>query len=572
MALPNPLPDSPLKWDGWRSYDSSNPYERLCLEPDSEPSEEQIQENYRLLLVWWQKKLPLKNQPSNPMAQLLRTGMDEAPQKLAEASATLLDREARAELDASLRKRAREHAETELRKLLNFTLTSGTLDPDEEHNLQTAGFALGLTAEEIADLINRELESTGAQRVAEKAPPAAPPVGGSSAPAQGSPLSPRDEFMRLLRLSGIDEITDDQRDAFCNMGEALGLTGGEAEDAIDDYLDEQMLGGLAPSTAPLEPLPPGSSSAKPAVHAPLKLVPDTPTGSAGRPSPAASEPIPAPPTPPSVTTTIRRHTAVEHHSSSAARLAQERKAHANFTSSIGVPMLWVPSGSFLMGSDTPDATPLERPVTPTNISGFYMSRWPVTTAQYETFAPQHKTRRAPWADDRHPVIYVSALDAARFCEWLSAKEGRRYRLPTEAEWEYAAKGGGHRTFPWGESLPGAELANFADSNTPFPWAEREVNCGFAQTAPVGSFPRGASPFGVEDMAGNVSEWCLDGISTYSGRERSNPRGPLDGPKRVYRGGSWRSRMTSLRTSARSFNTPGYTANDIGFRIICEATA
>ena len=76
MTLPNPLPDSPLKWDGWRSYNSSNPYERLCLDAESNPSEEHIQENYRLLLVWWQKKLPLKNQPSNPMAQLLRSGMD----------------------------------------------------------------------------------------------------------------------------------------------------------------------------------------------------------------------------------------------------------------------------------------------------------------------------------------------------------------------------------------------------------------------------------------------------------------------------------------------------------------
>ena len=102
MALPNPLPDNPMRWDGWRKYNSPNVYERLCLDFSSNASDDVIEENCRQLLVWWQKKLPLKNQPSNPMAQLLRQGLDEAPGFLAEARTILLDPEQRKGIDAEL--------------------------------------------------------------------------------------------------------------------------------------------------------------------------------------------------------------------------------------------------------------------------------------------------------------------------------------------------------------------------------------------------------------------------------------------------------------------------------------
>src|SRR6187200_3344874 len=104
MALPNPIPDNPLRWDGWRNYNSSNYYERLCLDYATNVSSEVIEDNCRQLLVWWQKKLPLKNQPSNPIAQLLRLGLDEAPHLLAEARSSLLDKDARAKADVELRK------------------------------------------------------------------------------------------------------------------------------------------------------------------------------------------------------------------------------------------------------------------------------------------------------------------------------------------------------------------------------------------------------------------------------------------------------------------------------------
>ena len=103
MPLPNPLPDNPQRWDGWKSYNSTNLYERLGLSIDSNASVEQIEENTRILLVWWQKKLPLKNQPSNPLSQLLRTGLDEAPVYLAEARTILLDPVARRNHDQELR-------------------------------------------------------------------------------------------------------------------------------------------------------------------------------------------------------------------------------------------------------------------------------------------------------------------------------------------------------------------------------------------------------------------------------------------------------------------------------------
>ncbi len=102
MALPNPIPDNPTRWEGWRDYHSEDLYKRLCLSYESNPSPDQIEENCRQLLIWWQKKLPLKNQPSNPLSQMLRAGLDEAPANLAEARTKLLDPEARSQFDQIL--------------------------------------------------------------------------------------------------------------------------------------------------------------------------------------------------------------------------------------------------------------------------------------------------------------------------------------------------------------------------------------------------------------------------------------------------------------------------------------
>jgi formylglycine-generating enzyme required for sulfatase activity len=328
-------------------------------------------------------------------------------------------------------------------------------------------------------------------------------------------------------------MTDDQRDAMCNLGEGLGLTGGQAEDLIDEYVDE------------MEGIIPAPAGAKPAAPSPKPVAASSKP--AGAPSQAASVVI---------------------NTSPVAR-SQERLKHPNFSNTLECEMLLVTSGTFAMGSTNPAATPQEQPVTLVTVGCFYMARFPITNAQYEIFDPAHRNKRASWADERHPVIHVTSLEAEKFCLWLSQKEGRKYRLPAEVEWEYAARGTDDRSFPWGDELDAATYANFADVNTTFPWRDATIDDGFAETAPVGSFPRGSSPFGIEDLSGNVFEWCLDYYEAYRGKNIVNRRGPKHGTQRIYRGGSWRSKASSLRASARHFNSPNYSSNDIGFRIVCE---
>ena len=131
-SFPLPLPDDPRKWQGWSNYRSPNLYERLCLDPYANPSNELIEEHCRELMRWWQKKLPLKNQPSNPIAQLLRSGLDEPSRYLTEARLELLDPERRRAIDEELAAEVHEAAAAEFRKYLDFALASGVLSIEEE--------------------------------------------------------------------------------------------------------------------------------------------------------------------------------------------------------------------------------------------------------------------------------------------------------------------------------------------------------------------------------------------------------------------------------------------------------
>jgi len=535
MALPTPLPDSPTRWDGWKNYNSPNPYERLCLAFEGNPSDFQIEENCRQLLVWWQKKLPLKNQPSNPLTQLLRAGLDEAPRFLAEARMELLDMEGRARVDELLRAQMKEKASAEFVKFFSFAVTDGILAKADEANLYKLGQNSGLSMEELKAIVHEELAKTGAKRYVEPEPAPGAPQSAAGAPdVSFAHSSPAEQFKRMLKLTGLAEgdsdMTDDQRDALCNMGENLGLTGGEAEDFIDEYLEPAGGPPVKPPPAPpVRPPPKEEPSPKPQTVVEKKL-------------PAGQSPL---------------------------SRAQERNKYPNFRNGIDVEMLLVQSGSFFMGSTAHEAAPNEQPVSKIGLTCFYMSRFTVMNADYEKFDPRHTSKRAKGAGDNHPVTYVSSIEAMEFCRWLSLHERRKYRLPTEAEWEYAARGMDGRSYPWGEGLDRGDLANLADCNTTFAWRDPNIDDGYAETAPVGSYPRGASPFGLEDMAGNVWEWCLDFFEPYKGKERTNPRGPMNGVKRVYRGGSWKSRATSLRATARNFNMPAYSSNDVGFRIVCE---
>src|SRR5258708_6018483 len=185
---------------------------------------------------WWQKKLPLKNQPSNPLAQLLRTGLEESSRYLTEARLELLDPERRQALDEELAAQDHEAAAVEFRKYLNFALASGVLTADEEKNLLRFGTERALAEAEMNSMIEEALQESGAQRQA-----APPPVANIvEAPAKTSSANPQEEFLHLLRLSNLDSMSmsDDQRDTFIDMAENLGLEPGEAEDLVDLFLEE----------------------------------------------------------------------------------------------------------------------------------------------------------------------------------------------------------------------------------------------------------------------------------------------------------------------------------------------
>jgi formylglycine-generating enzyme required for sulfatase activity len=585
LALPDPLPDNPTRWDGWKNYNSDDLYSRLCLSFDSNPTTEQIEDNCRQLLVWWQKKLPLKNQPSNPIAQMLRAGLDEAPQYLAEAKTKLLDPATRAAHDHELRSKLVDGALEEFRKLLPFAISSGLLTAESERRLIEAGTKLGLLRDEIQAAIATELETVGAVRGEPKPvviqAPAPPPVrvavpGPTAVHASPEHRDPSTEFRRVLKLSRLcldgEEMTDDQRDAMCNVGESLGLTGGEAEDLIDEYLAEienNPMAAAASATASsvARPVPSAATPRLPALNQIPRQVASIPQAVQSGQVRAMVPSGFAKPAPNGVR--VDAGVSVPEVNTSPVARILERTKFPNFTNAIGQEMLLVTSGDFIMGSEAPDAASHEQPALKTTVSCFYMARFPVTNAQYEQFDPTHVNRRAPWADDSHPVVYVNSKDATAFCDWLSAKDGRRYRLPTEAEWEYAARGTDSRIFPWGPKLDGGHFANFADARTNFAWRDARIDDGWAETSPVGAYPRGVSPFGIEELAGNVFEWCLDYFDVYRGRNRVNPKGPASGTKRNYRGGSWKSRAGSLRASARAYNVPEYLSNDVGFRVICE---
>jgi formylglycine-generating enzyme required for sulfatase activity len=535
IEFPVPLPDDPNKWSGWSKYKSPNMYERLCLDPQNQPSNELIEEHCRELLRWWQKKLPLKNQPSNPLAQMLRPGLDESSRYLTQARVELLNPERRRQMDDELAAQKHEQAVAEFHKYLTFAIADGTLTPDEEKNLLRFGTEHGLSEAQMAEYISAELRDSGAQRslpagIYSEATVAPAP---KARPRRQAAADPKEEFLRMLRLTGLDSdgMTDDTRDAFVNMAENLGIDLGEAEDLVDLYLDEADKMN-DPAFIPEKPRPAAT------VAAPARVT--------------VSEPAPVP-----------------------VQAPEQQQAPAvdrlpNFTNSVSAQMFFVPSGSFVMGSDALDSGPNERPLTKITLSRFYMSRFPITNAEYEQFDPSHARKRAPGAEDRHPVVYVSSLEAIKFCQWLGTRERKKYRLPSEAEWEYAARGTDGRKYPWGNFDRRGDLANYADRNTVFAWSDREISDGYPESSPVGAFPSGASPFGLEDMAGNVWEWCQDFYEQYRGTPKVNPRGATSGAKRVYRGGSWKSRFNSLRTTTRGSNVPSYSCNDLGFRILCEA--
>ena len=223
----------------------------------------------------------------------------------------------------------------------------------------------------------------------------------------------------------------------------------------------------------------------------------------------------------------------------------------------GAEMVWVPAGEFLMGSTGDEVNWDERPQRNVYLDGYWIYKTEVTVAQYRKFceATNREMPEAPewgWKED-HPVVDVSWQDAADYAEWAGAS------LPTEAQWEKAARGTDGRKFPWGNEWDGGRCAN-------------SVSGRLKGTKPVGSYPSGASPYGCLDMAGNVWEWCAGWYDEdyYRKAPSNNPPGPASGSHRVLRGGSWYYAHDGyFRCARRCRYAPGRRYGSYGFR--CSRT-
>lgn len=219
-------------------------------------------------------------------------------------------------------------------------------------------------------------------------------------------------------------------------------------------------------------------------------------------------------------------------------------------------MVTVPAGDFTMGSNDDDSKPAHQ----VYLDAFSIDKYEVTNAQYKQCVDAGKCSPPAKSESRtrnwyygapkynnYPVIYVSWDDAKRYCEWAGK------RLPTEAEWEKAARGTDGRIYPWGNSFDARKL-NSSEGRK-------------GDTTAVGSYPDGASPYGMLDMAGNVSEWVADRYDEnyYANSPRNNPPGPSSGLGHVQRGGDWLLEKDFARATRRTYDETTRTMFNTGFR-------
>jgi len=222
----------------------------------------------------------------------------------------------------------------------------------------------------------------------------------------------------------------------------------------------------------------------------------------------------------------------------------------------GTVLVYVPGGEFTLGAD--DITDEEKPIHRVRLTPFWISKYPVTNDQYRRYLDENPNQQEPeywnhrqFNQPQQPVVGVSWEEAVAYCRWAGLE------LPSEAQWEAAARGQDQRRYPWGNEEPNASLANFGGTE--------------AKTTPVGSYPGGAGPYGTLDQAGNVWEWCADvwDRRAYEGRE-----GQLDpvattgeAAVRVLRGGSWAVVARSLAAAYRFRDLAGNRYRFIGFRCV-----
>jgi formylglycine-generating enzyme required for sulfatase activity len=251
--------------------------------------------------------------------------------------------------------------------------------------------------------------------------------------------------------------------------------------------------------------------------------------------------------------------------------------------------VYVEAGEFTMGTDDKDAKIFiegmpaypEIPMHTVYLDGYWIDKYELTNGKYALCvdAGVCQPPKYTWSYTRdeyygnpefsnYPVINVDWFMATAYCEWA----GRR--LPSEAEWEKAARGTDARKYPWGNEPITSERVNLCDINCPRPHANANFDDKYPETAPVGSFPAGASPYGVMDMAGNVWEWTNTLIRPYpydatDGREDPDVEGPEISGQRVWRGGTWANGIWWVRASLRYRSVPWYSISNLGFR--CAAS-
>ena len=225
-------------------------------------------------------------------------------------------------------------------------------------------------------------------------------------------------------------------------------------------------------------------------------------------------------------------------------------------------MVLIAAGEFVMGSNSrkdQHARHVERPQHKLYLPDYYLAKTPVTNTQYAAFVratqrtpPSHwQENRPPRTKENHPVVRVSWYDAMAYCKWLSGLTGKAYRLPTEAEWEKAARGAKASIYPWGDRWD-ANRCNSKESK-------------IEDTTPVGAYPQGASPYGLLNMAGNVWEWTSSLYRDYPYRKDDGREDPSSTEARVLRGGSWLNFYDSARAAYRRSYTPAYHSRIHGFR-------
>jgi formylglycine-generating enzyme required for sulfatase activity len=228
-------------------------------------------------------------------------------------------------------------------------------------------------------------------------------------------------------------------------------------------------------------------------------------------------------------------------------------------------LILIPAGEFLMGSDPQKdrkAFEDEKPQHTLYLPDYSIAKTPVTNAEYLPFveatgreAPKHwQAGKPPTGKERHPVVYVFWRDAMAYCRWLAEVTGRAYRLPSEAEWEKAARGADGRIFPGGDE-----------------WDRERCNSredGLRDTTRVGRYsPGGDSPYGCVDMVGNVWEWCRSLYEPYPYDPNDGREDPEAAGTRVLRGGSWLNNENDLRAAVRSGDGPRSSTNYRGFRVV-----